>query len=199
MKTIIFNGSPRKNGDTMVLINELMEHLEGEILLVNAYESKIKGCIDCRFCWKNPRCAIPDFQELDQAIRNADNIVIASPIYFSEITGELLKILSKVQVYWSGQFIRHDQVIPKPKKGGVMLAYAGNCNLKYPLHTADILLRNMRVEEIFTPPVTAADTDNVPAQDDKKCLEEIRQLAKFLNEPIRQNEPGMEPGPRQNP
>lgn len=185
MKTIIFNGSPRKNGDTMVLIDELRRQLEGEVLLVNAYESKIKGCIDCRFCWKNPRCAIPDFQELDQQIRNADNIVIASPIYFSEITGELLKILSKVQVYWSGRFIRHDQVIPKAKKGGVMLAYAGNCNLKYPLHTADILLRNMRVEEIF-PVVTAADTDNVPAKDDRKCLAEIQQLAKFLNEPIRQ-------------
>lgn len=182
MKTIIFNGSPRKNGDTMVLVNELMAHLEGEVLLVNAYESKIKGCIDCRYCWTHPRCAIPDFQELDEAIRAADNLVIASPIYFSEITGELLKVLSKVQVYWSGRFIRHDQVIPVPKRGGVILAYAGNCDLKYPLHSANILLRNMRTTEIFQP-VTAADTDNVPAKDDEKSLAQVRALARFLNTP----------------
>ena len=188
MKTIIFNGSPRKNGDTVVLIHELMEHLEGEVLVVNAYESQIKGCVDCRFCWKHPRCAFADFQDLDQAIRNADNLVIASPIYFSEITGELLKILSKTQVYWSGRFIRHDQVIVKPKKGGVMLAYAGNCNLKYPLHTADLLLRNMGVEEIFTP-VTAGDTDNYPAKEDEASLAQARELAKFLNEPIKPIKP----------
>lgn len=184
MKTIIFNGSPRKNGDTMVLVNELMKYLEGEVLLVNAYESQIKGCVDCRYCWKNPRCAFPDFQELDQAIRVADNIVIASPIYFSEITGELLKILSKTQVYWSGRFIRHDQVIEKPKKGGVMLAYASNCNLKYPLHTADLLLRNMGVEEIFSP-VTAGDTDNIPAQADQASLAQARDLSNFLNQPLK--------------
>lgn len=188
MKTIIFNGSPRKDGDTVVLIRELMEHLEGEILVVNAYESQIKGCVDCRYCWKHPRCAFADFQELDQEIRNADNLVIASPIYFSEITGELLKILSKTQVYWSGRFIRHDQVIVKPKKGGVMLAYAGNCNLKYPLHTADLLLRNMGVEEIFSP-VTAGDTDNNPAKDDTKSLAQARDLARFLNESIKPVDP----------
>lgn len=183
MKTIIFNGSPRKNGDTMVLIKELTAHLEGEVHLINAYESKIKGCVDCRYCWKNPMCAFPDFQEVDQMIRSADNIVIASPIYFSEITGDLLKILSKTQVYWSGQFIRHDPVIKKPKKGGVMLAYAGNTNLKYPLHTADLLLHNMGVVEIFLP-VTAGDTDNIPAKDDQASLAQARELANFLNQPL---------------
>ena len=184
MKTIIFNGSPRKTGDTMVLVRELLDYLEGEVLIVNAYESKIRGCIDCRYCWEHPRCAIPDFQELDQKIREADNIVIASPIYFNEITGELLKILSKVQVYWSGRFIRQDQVIEKPKRGGVMLAFAANCQLKYPMHTAEIILRNMRVEEFF-PVVTSGNTDNLPARDDEMAKEQARELAKFLNEPNR--------------
>ena len=43
MKTIIFNGSPRKNGDTKAMIHYLKERLQGEVLVVDAYDSPIKG------------------------------------------------------------------------------------------------------------------------------------------------------------
>lgn len=47
MKTLIFNGSPRKNGDTVGLINEFIKELDGEYKIVNAYYCDIKPCIDC--------------------------------------------------------------------------------------------------------------------------------------------------------
>lgn len=41
MKTLILNGSPRKNGDTVSLIHIFLEGLEGEYKMVNAYEDGI--------------------------------------------------------------------------------------------------------------------------------------------------------------
>ncbi len=38
MRTLIFNGSPRKNGDTKSLIDEMTNILDGEILIIDAYE-----------------------------------------------------------------------------------------------------------------------------------------------------------------
>lgn len=182
MKTLIFNGSPRRQGDTAAMIEYLSQRLEGEVRVIRAYESPVKSCVDCRWCWTHPQCVFPDFQELDGWIREADNIVLASPIYFNEVTGELLRVLSKVQVYWSAAFLRREQIIPKAKRGGMIFAYAGNCDLKYPEHAARILLRNMRVDSIH-PTVYSADTDRVPARDDQACLEMLTELAAFLNAP----------------
>lgn len=98
MKTLIFNGSPRKNGDTMGLINEFIKELDGEYKIVNAYYCDIKPCIDCRYCWKNDGCCQQDeMQEVYKYIEECDNILIASPIYFSELTGPLLSVMSRLQ------------------------------------------------------------------------------------------------------
>ena len=47
MKTLIFNGSARKNGDTQSLIEELVRQLEGETLIVDAHDVDVKACMDC--------------------------------------------------------------------------------------------------------------------------------------------------------
>lgn len=180
MKTLIFNGSPRKNGDTKAMIGFLKDRLNGEVHVIDAYDSPVKGCVDCRYCWTHPHCIFPDFQATDDLIRAADNIIIASPIYFNEITGDLLRLLSKAQIYWSAVFLRKEQIIDKPKRGGLIFAYAGNCDLSYPEHTARILLKNMRVEEIH-PTVFSNDTDHVPARFDEQAMAMLDELALFLN------------------
>ncbi len=180
MKTLIFNGSPRIKGNTAYLIDHVKGKLEGEVQVINAYGADIQGCIDCRYCWSHPRCAWPDWQAIDQSIREADHVLVASPIYFSELTGNLLKVLSKTQVYWSARVLRQEKLFSGVKKGGIILTYAGHCQLEHPLHTAKILLHNMNAWEIF-PPVISGDTDNVEARDDGKALAECDALANFFN------------------
>ena len=93
MKTLIINGSPRVNGDTNSLINIVKERIGGEYKIVDAYRCNISPCLDCRFCWENSGCAIQDeMQEVYDYIQDCDNILIASPIYFSELTGKLLDV-----------------------------------------------------------------------------------------------------------
>lgn len=71
MKTLIFVGSPRKQGDTMSLVNLLCEELQGEVKIVYAYDCHFSGCLDCRYCWKNEGCALDDgMQEIYDYIQN---------------------------------------------------------------------------------------------------------------------------------
>ena len=104
MKTLIFNGSPRPKGDTAGLLSLLKEDLAGEYRQVDAYRADISPCVDCRSCWTRKGCAIQDeMQEVYAYIQACDNILIASPIYFSELTGRLLDV---------GNFPTHVQESP---------------------------------------------------------------------------------------
>ncbi len=49
MKTLIFNSSPRKYGDTNTLINKVLYNLEGEYKIENAYDCNIMPCTNCIF------------------------------------------------------------------------------------------------------------------------------------------------------
>ena len=104
MKTLIFNGSARKNGETQSMIDALTAQLEGEYKVVNAHSCNVRACVDCRYCWEHPACSIQDgWQEIDSYLRECDNVVIASPVYFCEITGPVLSVLSRIQVYWAAK------------------------------------------------------------------------------------------------
>lgn len=115
MKTLILNGSPRINGDTVSLLSILTQKISGDYKVVNAYRTAISPCIDCRYCWKNSGCAINDeMQEIYDYIEECDNVLIASPIYFSELTGKLLDVGSRFQTYFCAKFFRKENVIIKP-------------------------------------------------------------------------------------
>ena len=63
MKVIAFNGSPRKDGNTFILINHVFRELEKEGIeteLVQLSEKEIHGCIACYKCFENKdqRCAV---------------------------------------------------------------------------------------------------------------------------------------------
>ena len=122
MKTLIFNGSPRKNGDTMTLVNECLKHLKGSFKIIDAYDCNIQPCIDCRYCWENSGCFLDDeMQEVHNYIQECDNILIASPLYFSEITGQLLAVTSRLQTYFCARVFQKGKSIEKEKKGGVII------------------------------------------------------------------------------
>lgn len=181
MKTLIFNGSPRKNGDTVSLINLLTEKIKGEYKIVNAYFDNISPCMDCRCCQNNKGCIINDgMAEIYKYTEDCDNIVIASPIYFSELTGSLLNVGSRFQAFYCSQRFLNTEPVSKKKKGGIILVGGGDGSFSTAEKTAGVLLRHMGTETIF-PLVSSHNTDNIPAAEDKKVLESIVKLAEFFN------------------
>jgi len=182
MKTLIINGSPRKNGDTSSLVNKVREDLKGECRIVNAYDCGIQPCIDCRFCWKNRGCCINDnMQEVYQYIQECDNIIIASPIYFSELTGALLNVGSRLQTFYCAKNFRNESRNEKGKKGAVIIVGGGDGNMDQPYRTACILLRLMNAINIH-PSVCYHNTNNSPAIGNKETLNALNDLVHFLND-----------------
>lgn len=181
MKTLIVNGSPRINGDTVSLINIVKENLIGEVWVVDAYRSNISPCLDCRFCWENKGCAIKDeMQDVYDCIQDCDNILIASPIYFSELTGKLLDIGSRLQAYFCAKFFRKEEPITKPKKGAVLLVGGGDGRMNKAYETACTLLHHMNCYNIHEL-IFSHNTNKRPAIDDKQVISGVDSIIRFFN------------------
>ena len=109
------------------MVSLLQQQLEGEVTVVETYYAGISPCMDCRYCWTHPACAIDDgmqayYKELDEA----DAVVIASPVYFGELTGSLLQWASRLQYLWISRRFRGQEVLKdKPRRGGILLVSGG--------------------------------------------------------------------------
>jgi len=181
MRTLVFDGSPHINGDTAVLMETFCAEMGGEVERIRAYElqGKIAACVDCRACWKVPGCAIKDgMQEIYDKIDKADVIVIASPVYYSLLTGPLLSLLSRLQcAYANRRFIGH-RLFEKQKLGAVLLVGGGNGRPDPALEAAETLLRCMRARPLGS--AMALKTDEVPAKEDVQALEAAAALARRI-------------------
>jgi multimeric flavodoxin WrbA len=181
MKTLVFNGSPRKNGDTAVLLNEFMKRIEGECKIVDVFDCDIKSCIDCRYCWEHDGCSIEDGMiEVYQDIQECDNILIASPIFFTELTGQLLVVASRLQTYFCARYFRKENPISKRKRGGILLMQGGSHRADKAADTAKMLLDTMNAID-QAPPVFCLDADTVYPADNKEAVAGVNHIADFFN------------------
>lgn len=181
MNTLIFNGSPRPHGDSAALIAQLRAHLQGDVFELRAYDCGISPCVDCRFCWENEGCAIHDgMQEVYARIQQADNILIVSPIYFAELTGPLLGVLSRLQTNWCQEHFRGKPAPKGKKQGGVVLVGGGDGSAQRALASANTLLRIMHADPVHF--VLSHNTNHTPAKDDRRAMEEIKAMATKLND-----------------
>ena len=181
MKTLIFNGSPRPNGDTVAMIRALCEALPGEVRVIDAYRADVRPCVDCRRCWTQVGCVIDDaMQQIYRDIAEADCIVIASPVYFSCLTGPLLSLMSRLQIFYTASRFQGVRLIEKEKVGAVLLAGGGDGSPARAEDTAQGLLRCMRAVHVGT--VITHKTDTIPAAEDKELLDAVRRLGEKLAE-----------------
>lgn len=181
MRTLVINGSPRKNGDTQALLDAFMAELKGDVKVVT-WQDDISPCIDCRVCWTKPGCVIEDgMQDVYRYIEECDTVVLASPIWFSSLSGPMLNIASRLQTLFMGRFRRGEK--HEPTKNGVLILTGAQPKTKAaPMETAMVILRNMDVKSPLIETICSMDTDRVPAKDDALALLAARDAARRLNE-----------------
>ena len=121
-------------------------------------------------------------QELYDYIQECDNILIASPVYFSELTGKLLDLGSRLQTYYCAAFFRKEKPIPKEKKGAVILVGGGDGRMEKAYSTARTLLRHMNCQSIHDL-VSSHNTNETPAADDANALQGIDSIINFFTNP----------------
>lgn len=180
MKTLIINGSPRKDGDTATLVAAFMAELKGEVRVVTCRDD-IAPCNDCRYCWERSGCAIKDgMQAVYDYIDKCENIVLASPIWYSALSGPMLNIASRLQTLFIGRFRRGED--HTPNKNGVLILTGAQPHTKAaPEQSALTIMRNMRVMRPLAATVYSLNTDNIPAAEDAAALAQARSAAHILN------------------
>jgi multimeric flavodoxin WrbA len=102
MKVVAFNGSPRRDGNTTILIRRLFSELEErgiETELVQLSDKEIRGCIACGKCMENidQRCAVKTdaANEYIEKMLGADGIILGSPVYFQDVTSEMKALIDR--------------------------------------------------------------------------------------------------------
>ena len=102
MKVVAFNGSPRKDGNTTLLVGRVFAELEKEGIeteLVQLAGETIRGCTACYQCFerKDKRCAVTKdiVNDCIEKMIAADGIILASPTYFSDVTAELKALIDR--------------------------------------------------------------------------------------------------------
>ena len=104
-KVLILNGATRKNGNTDIIINKIIEgadNSEVEIEQINVRDKNIEDCIGCYVCHKKDKCSInDDMNEIYNSINNSDTIVFASPIYWWGVTGIMKVLIDRLYFYYS--------------------------------------------------------------------------------------------------
>ncbi|MHA2339215.1 MAG: flavodoxin family protein [Candidatus Hodarchaeales archaeon] len=113
MKVVLFNGSPRKKGNTFHCLNTVMEELlsagiECDYVWIGL--EKLQGCIACYKCIENndQRCVIEgdNMNDYIQKMLEADGIIIGSPTYYSNLTVATKALIERVG-YATGRLLKN--------------------------------------------------------------------------------------------
>lgn len=102
-RIVLFQASPRKNGNTERLANAFIEGAKESGNTVTKFDvgrMKISGCSDCKYCFSHlGECARKDdMNEIYDALYKADMVVFASPVYWHGMTAQLKAAIDRMNV-----------------------------------------------------------------------------------------------------
>jgi multimeric flavodoxin WrbA len=102
VKVIAINGSPRKKGNTAMLIDTVLAELKKEGIETEQVQlggKKIHGCTACMKCFENQNklCSIDNdiLNVIMTKMVEADGIIIGSPTYFANVTSEVKALIDR--------------------------------------------------------------------------------------------------------
>lgn len=125
MRILVLNGSPRLKGNTKQMIDAFREGATStgnKVDVIDVCRKKIAGCLACEYCHTkgNGICVQKDdMQEVYSLLGEADMLVIASPIYYHSVSGQLKCTLDR---FYSAAYPRK----PRNLKKAAMILSSGD-------------------------------------------------------------------------
>lgn len=148
MKVVAVNGSPRKKWNTATMLEHALEGAASkgaETRLFHLYDLDYKGCLSCFACKKKGgrsfgRCATRDglTPVLDE-IHEAGALILGSPIYFGEVTGEMRSFLERLLF----PYLVYDKV------GGTLFPRKIRTAWIYTMNIPEHMVKQMSLERVF--------------------------------------------------
>ena len=127
-KIIIIDGGPRKNFNTASMLQKFAEGASSvsediEVKTVRLYGLDYKGCMSCMACKiKGKASNVCKFKDaltpVLEEIAQADGLVLGSPIYFGDVTGQMRTFLERLAFPWLSY---NDYSMTAPKRMPVVL------------------------------------------------------------------------------
>lgn len=183
MKILAINGSPRKNGNTASLLQEVLTPLREagwEVENVQLGGKKIQGCRGCGKCaeLKNGRCVFDNdiLNELLEKMLAADAMLLGTPCYFTDMTAELKALVDRAGLvaYMNGGLFQG--------KIGAAVVAAGRAGAT---HAYDSINHMFLMSKMLVPGSTYWNVGFGRAEgealQDGFALENMRQLGKAIN------------------
>ena len=132
-KIIIIDGGPRKNFNTASMLQKFADGASSvsediEVKTVRLYGLDYKGCMSCMACKiKGKASNVCKFRDaltpVLEDIADADGLVLGSPIYFGDVTGQMRTFLERLAFPWLSY---NDYSMTAPKRMPVVLVETMN-------------------------------------------------------------------------
>ena len=117
MNIIAFCASPRKDGNTELLLKETVKGIEDagfSTRIFNLNSMNIMPCQDCGGCDETGTCIYhDDMDHIYDAVRSADRIILASPIFFFSLSAQAKLMIDRCQSFWCEKYL-----LDKPLQAG---------------------------------------------------------------------------------
>ncbi len=128
MKVLLLNGSPRSNGNTSLALQEMEQVFREQAFEVETIQignREVRGCIACGHCLKAGKCVFDDVvNEIAPKLKEADGLVIASPVYYASANATLIACLDRL--FYSTHFDKTMKV-----GASVVCARRGGCSATF--------------------------------------------------------------------
>jgi len=99
MVVVGITGSPRRKGNTEMLVSEVLTGVTeagGEVIPFSVADGDIGGCTGCMRCRRVPRCSIDDRMTLIyEAVMRADAVVFGSPVYMGQMSAQAKAVVDR--------------------------------------------------------------------------------------------------------
>jgi len=131
MKVLGIFGSPRRGGNTDILLEEAMKgaEMEGaEVERLHLTDFTITPCKECHGCDQTGECVIlDDMQKIYPKLLEADVIILASPIFFYGTTAWAKALVDRCQALWSRKYLLKNPSLGKEgkRRKGFLISVAG--------------------------------------------------------------------------
>ncbi len=126
MLVLGLQGSPRKNGNTAIMLSEFLrkaEELGAETMALFVPDLKITPCKECGTCETKGYCPIEDkMQDVYPLLWKADLVIMATPIFFYGPTAQLKALIDRSQALWARKYVFKLDDPGRPWRKGVLLA-----------------------------------------------------------------------------
>ncbi len=124
MKVLGIMGSPRMKGNTDLLLDEALKGAESqgaEVEKILVDKLQIAPCKEYYACLRDGKCVIKDDMDgIYDKLLAADAVIIASPMFFYNVSAQLMLLISRCQALWARKYVLKNMDIPE--KRGAFIA-----------------------------------------------------------------------------